>query len=476
MDNNKIVHAFSDDVLSNHDGLALARLIASKALQPAEVIEAAIVRARRVEPELNAIAFNCFSQALEQAEHTARNMAPSVFAGVPTFVKDNTPVAGLPTQYGCDAFRAGPESKTGPYARQYLAQGFTLLGKSALPEFGLNATTEPAHRQVTPNPWNTDYSAGASSGGAAALVAAGVVPIAHANDGGGSIRIPAACCGLIGLKPSRGRHLNSDHARFLPINIVSEGVVSRSVRDTAYFHAGAETYYRNKKLPPIGLVERPNKKRLRIAVVTQSISGTQIDSHTLKAVEKTANELSDLGHYVEFAALPVKSTFAEDFGLYWAMLAYTLQLSGRATINRNFDARRLDGLTMGLGHYFKRHVHLMPGAFKRLKQGGRQYLAMFERYDVLLMPVLSHTTPELGYINPQTPFDVLKDRLSAYVGFTPLANVSGGPAISLPACLTEHHLPVSIQLAANVGRERTLLELAYELEQARFWTEKPLWQ
>jgi amidase len=262
----KIVHAFRDDVLADHDGVALAELIARGEISAAEVVEAAIARAERVAPPLNAIAAERFAQARSEAER----LPGGRFAGVPTFIKDNTNFTGLTTNHGSAAVRSQPAAKMGVYAEQYMAQGFICLGKSSLPEFGLSATTEFADGGATHNPWHTDYSCGASSGGSAAMVAAGVVPIAHANDGGGSIRIPAACCGLIGLKPSRGRHVTPEAAQSLPINIISEGVVTRSVRDTATFHAEAEKYYRNPKLPPLGLVEGPGARRLRIGVVVDS--------------------------------------------------------------------------------------------------------------------------------------------------------------------------------------------------------------
>lgn len=181
-----------------------------------------------------------------------------------------------------------------------LSQGYICLGKSTLPEFGFNASTEPAQGDPTRNPWNLDYSCGASSGGAAALVAAGVVPIAHANDGGGSIRIPAACCGLVGLKPTRGRVVDNDAARDLPVNIISDGVVTRSVRDTAGFLAYAESWFKNRKLPAIGHVQGPpSGRQLRIGLVLDSINGhPPTDPETRLTVEQTARYLEKLGGHI----------------------------------------------------------------------------------------------------------------------------------------------------------------------------------
>jgi len=461
----KPVHAFGSDALADHDAVELARLIRTKELSPREITEAAIARAGKVEPLINAIEFACFERALNEAQQPKTGF----FAGVPTFIKDNVPVAGLPTRHGTAAIRSTPSRRSGAYARQYLAQGFITLGKSKLPEFGFNATTEPVHGAPARNPWNLDFSTGASSGGSAALVAAGVVPIAHANDGGGSIRIPAACCGLVGLKPSRGRHVDSEQSRSLPVGIVSEGVVTRSVRDTAYFHAEAEQYYRNPSLPAIGWVEGPSRRRLRIGLVVDSITGYATDPATREVVERTAALLESLGHRVEPVTLPVEQSFVEDFTLYWAMLAYLTRKAGRLVMDRSFDARQLDGLSLGLSDLFRRNFYKAPLFIRRLRRFEALNAQFFTQYDLVLSPVLAHTTPRLGYLAPTVPFDELLDRLLRYVSFTPMANVSGAPALSMPMGRTADNLPVAVQLSAAHGHERTLLEVAYELEQARSW-------
>lgn len=465
MSRNNLIHSFCDDALADYDGVELARLLKSKALSPKEVIEASIARAQHVDPFINSIETNCFEKALAKSY----TLGAGFFAGVPTFIKDNTPVQGLPTQHGSDTIRSKPEKKHGLYAEQYLDQGFTVLGKSTLPEFGFNATTEPSHKAPSLNPWNTDYSTGASSGGSAALVAAGVVPIAHANDGGGSIRIPAACCGLIGLKPTRGRHIESTQAKSLPIKIVSEGILSRSVRDTAHFHAEAEKYYRNTKLPLIGLVEGPNKKRLRIGMIVDSVTGYATDQKTRQTVEETAILLESMGHHVEEMPMLVKPSFSEDFTLYWSMLAFMTKKTGKLTMDLSFDSSKLDGLSIGLGKLFKKNFYKAPQFLYRLQQSYNDYAETFKHYDIILTPVLAHTTPKLGHISPTVPFDELLDRLMRYASFTPWANAAGGPAISLPMSETENNLPVSIHLMAGHGQERTLLELAFEIEQAQPW-------
>jgi amidase len=455
------VHAFRDDALGDHDAVALADLIRRGDLDIRAVTEAAVARAGTV-AELNAVVVDRYDKPYSGADPDAP------LRGVPTFVKDNTDITGLPTNHGTSAYRAKPATADGPYARQLLATGLAVLGKTTLPEYGFNASTEFADRPPTRNPWHTEYSVGASSGGAAALVASGVVPIAHANDGGGSIRIPAACAGLVGLKPSRGRHANGPEARLMPINLISEGVLTRTVRDTAAYLTAVERHWHNPELPVIGTVERPIARRLRIGVLAGAIAGRTVDPETRATVEATAESLAGAGHFVEPAALPLTEDFARAFVRYWSMLGFVAASTGKLA-DRSYDWRKLDGFTLGLRRRFLREAWQLPKAIYDLRAGARAYTGMFGRYDLVLSPVLGHTTPRLGHLSPTVPFDELLDRLLDYVSFTPANNVAGTPAISLPMGSTDAGLPIGIQLAAGRGEERTLLEIALQLEQLRPW-------
>jgi amidase len=461
------VHAFSDDALGNDDATALARRIRDGEVSVPEVTRAAIERARKVTPIINGIVTNAWERAQQQADQlnaAGQKASAGFFSGVPTFIKDNTDIAGLPTLHGSRAVPPNIAHRTSPITSQLLAQGYLCLGKSALPEFGFNASTEPAHAQPTCNPWNPAFSAGASSGGAAALVAAGVVPVAHANDGGGSIRIPAACCGLVGLKPSRGRLIDNDAAKSLPINIVADGIVSRTVRDTAHFMEQAEHYFHRRGLPPIGQVSGPADKPLKIGLVLDSITGHKTDEQTRQTVETTARILEKMGHIIEPVAVPVNSSFPEDFTLYWALLAFGMKMNGKKMTQPGFDKRQVDGLTNGLAGLFKKQFYRLPSVLWRLKRSSRDYAKAMQGYDAVLTPVLGHTTPRLGHLSPTVPFDTLLERLTRYASFTPLANTTGAPAISLPMSHTADNLPVSVQLMSNYGDERTLLQLAFALE------------
>lgn len=455
------IHAFKNDAMGDHDATGLADLIRRGEVTISEVTAAAIERARQVEPFIQGIVYESFEQTTQDPSQPSAGF----FHGVPTFIKDNMDVAGMPTRHGSAAIPTHIAAKTSAFAEQMLAQGYICLGKSALPEFGFNASTEHASGPPSRNPWNLAFSTGASSGGSAALVAAGVVPIAHANDGGGSIRIPAACCGLIGLKPSRGRLIDNDAAKSLPINIVSDGVVTRSVRDTARFYAEAEKHYYNRKLPPMGMVEGPSRRSMTIGLVLDSINGHATDQNTRETVEHTARLLESMGHRIVPMDVPIASSFPDDFAHYWGMLAFGVKANGRKLMHPEFDKSRVDSLTNGLDRMFRRQFYKLPATLWRLRRSYHDYAKAVAGFDAILTPVLGHTTPEIGYLNPEQDFDTLFERLTRYVSFTPLANATGAPAISVPMGQTENNLPIAVHLMGRHGGEQTLLELAYSLEE-----------
>ncbi|MEV6205622.1 amidase [Kitasatospora sp. NPDC051914] len=457
------VHAFGDDALGEHDAVALAQLVRERRVSPGELAEAAAARARRIDEALDPVAFAAY-----QAPHRAAADPDAPLHGVPSYLKDNVDLQGMPTGQGSAAFRARPARRTAGFADQFLGTGLAVLGKSRLPEFGLNASTEYAAAPPVRNPWKTSHSPGASSGGSAALVAAGVVPIAHANDGGGSIRIPAACCGLVGLKPTRGRLVANDQGKRLPIDLVTDGVVTRSVRDTAAFFAAAERHHRNPALPPLGLVEGPGDTPRRIGLVVDSPLAAS-DEDTRRAVEQTAQRLEAMGHRVEPVELPFGEEFSRDFTMYWGYIAFLIAVTGKLMLDRSFRADRLDGLTTGLRRSFRREFRHIPGALRRLRRAEQAYAELFRRHDAVLSPVLAHTAPPLGHLSPNVPFEELMERLRRYVAFTPVNNVTGAPGIALPTGSAANGLPVGIHLSAAHGAERTLLELAFALEADRPW-------
>ncbi|ORW93397.1 amidase [Mycobacterium sp. IEC1808] len=459
------VHAFGDDALGDLDAVGLADALRAGSVGRAEVIEAAIARTEAVDPALNGLAYAAFEQAGAAA---SADPPDGFFSGVPTFIKDNIDIAGQPTMHGTDAWTPWNATSDGEFTKVFLATGVAPVGKTQLSEFGFSASAEHPRLGPVRNPWDTDYSAGASSSGSGAFVAAGVVPIAHANDGGGSIRIPAACNGLVGLKPSRGRLPLDPHLRRMPVGVVANGVVTRSVRDTAAFFREAERAWRNHKLAPVGDVTGPGRQRLRIAVLTRSVqreSSPQVRELTLKS----AALLEELGHRVEHIdEPPVAASFVDDFVLYWGFLALAQVRGGPRMFGKTFDRTRLDSLTLGLERHCTRNLHRLPLAIMRLRRARRRTARFFGTHDAVLTPTLADETPRIGHLAP-TDYHQVIERLIDWVSFTPLQNVTGEPAISLPLAQSADGMPVGMMLSADLGQESLLLELAYELEEARPW-------
>ncbi len=457
------VHAFADDALGDDDAVELVARIRAGTVSRREVVQAAVERSRRLDAALDAVAAERYAAAVAESAGPHEGF----FAGVPTFVKDNSDVAGLPTQQGSRAYAARPAAADGDVARVLGTLGLTVLGKTRLSEYGFSASAEFLHDPPVRNPWHPGHSSGASSAGAGVLVAGGGVPLAHANDGGGSIRIPAAVNGLVGLKASRGR-LPSDRAhRDMPVRIVHDGVLTRSVRDTAAFVREAERAYRDLSLPPVGDVTRPGRKRLRVALVTESLGGRTVDAEVLEVVRDTAALLEGLGHHVEPAPAPAPESFVEDFLDYWAFLALALTASGRRRLGPDFDASRHDGLTAGLAARARGRLWRMPVVIGRLRASQRHSRRFFADHDLVLSPTLAGVTPALGWLDPGQPYETVIERLVEWVAFTPLHNVTGDPAISLPLGASSAGLPIGVMLAGPRGQDRRLLEVALELEQAR---------
>jgi amidase len=458
------VHAYADDALGDLDAVGLAEAIRAGRRSIRDVVDAAIARTERVSPELNAIAAERFVDARREVTSPRGGF----FAGVPTFVKDNSDLAGLATMHGTDAFAPVPAKQDGDFARMFLATGVVPLGKTRLSEYGFSASAEHPRLGPVRSPWSTDHTAGASSSGSAALVAAGVVPLAHANDGGGSIRIPAAVNGLVGLKPTRGRLAQDRVFRRMPIRLVADGVVSRSVRDTAAFLREAEKVYRDLRLSPIGDVRHASRARRRIAVFTDGID-VRATPEVEALTRTTAELLESLGHHVEWVDLPIPASFKEDFLLYWGFLAAAIVRSGRLEHGRSWDASKLDRMTLGLDRHCRRHLHRVPGAMARLRRCTRLSDELHASYDVILTPTLACETPRIGWLDPMQDYETVMGRLLQWVAYTPWHNATGTPAISLPLATTAAGLPHGMMLAANHGQEAMLLELAYELEEARPW-------
>lgn len=453
------------DDLASLDAVETAARISAGEISAAEAVEAAIARAQALEPVINGIAFKRFDRAREAAA-TARGP----WAGVPTFIKDLDDVAGEPSGFGSRAFPGYKGKKQTPLIDAYLGLGVVSLGKSTTPEFGLTATTEPLSTGATKNPWNTDYSTGGSSGGAAALVAAGVVPVAHASDGGGSIRIPAACCGNVGLKVSKRRYPDARDDPVGPIGLSVHGLQSRTVRDTAAVIAAMETPAGVSGLHPVGLVAGPSSRRLRIAMFAAGGTGRPVDPEVVAATEAAARLCEDLGHSVSPVRLPFSQDVEDAFLLYWAATAHAIVATWESMTNLKRNGLAFEPLTLGLVRHFEARRDRLPEAIARLQAARPQFDAMFEAADVLLSPVLAAPPVKLGWLDVRLDFEDGLERLLNYAQFTGLYNMVGAPAISLPLAMSASGLPIGVMFGAKVGDEKTLLELSYELEQAAPWS------
>ncbi|MDQ8758153.1 amidase [Sphingosinicella sp. LHD-64] len=452
------------------DAVALAARIRRGEISASEAVEAAIARIERADPLLNFMV----TKAYERARARARaGGLTGPFAGVPYLVKDLTDVAGLPTRSGSRSTAdLPPAASQSPYVTALEEAGLVILGKSATPEYGASSATEPLAFGPTRNPWNRDRSPGGSSGGSAAAVAAGVLPFAHANDGGGSIRIPAANCGLVGLKPSRGRTISSGRSP-ARLALASDHCVSRSVRDSATLLAVTEDRSAEAAFPPIGLIEAPGRRRLRIGMVAVSQTDRPPATDVRDGLEAAAHLLAGLGHHVEPAAWPFPVPgFNDDFRTYWITATARIvrayeERTGKVATAEAFEPAFLD---------MARSADTVPDAFEanlaRLQAAARAYVQWFERYDVILSPVLNRPPAPVGYLDGRLSWAEMKDRMWDYVGYTPIQNVAGAPAISLPLHWSRDGLPIGLHFAAEPGGEKALLELAFELEQARPWHDR----
>lgn len=467
------LHAFGDDALGYDDATGLAARVRDREVSATELLEATIERCAAVDPVLGAMVHTDVDRARHRAAWTDESHLSAPLSGVPSAFKDAVRVEGLPMTLGSSAVPATPALGDGPYAPLFRATGLNPVGTTAMPPFGWTAATERQGGLVTRNPWDTGRTSGGSSGGSSALVAAGALPIAHANDGGGSIRIPAAVTGLVGFKPSRGRHPDEEFSAGMPIPIISQSVVSRSVRDTVTFLTAFEAGHRPTGVPAIGPVAQAPSRRLRIGLVEHSPAGGPTDPATLAVLHQTATRLAALGHDIVPTPAPVPASFREDFIAYWGLLALSTAAGGRCMFDPEFDTGRLDPFTLGLARMARRGLATLPAHLFRLCRARRRFDASFGDLDVYLNPVVGHETPEVGYLDADLPFETHLERVSEWVTFTPLQNIAGSPAVSLPTGHAPDGMPIGVHLSAPVGRDRMLLELATEYEAAypfsRIW-------
>jgi amidase len=465
----------------------LARLVRARELSARELVAASLQAIDARDRDIHAFTFVAGDAALAEADRIDRTLSAAdaelrPFAGVPIAIKDNRAVAGMPLTMGSDLFGAVvPDADAAVVARLRDA-GFVIVGKTSLPEFGILPTTEPRRFGPTANPWDLGRTPGGSSGGSAAAVAAGMVPIAHGNDGGGSIRCPAACCGLVGVKPSRGRVSVGPEAghSFL----ATDGVLTRDVRDSAAvldviagYEPGDATWAPPPAAPFAGALAPDRAARpLRIAVVLEpALAAPVIDPMCLEAVHDAARELAALGHEVVEASAPwaggdLLDTFTAAFGPLSALgVAAGSRLAGRPP--RPEDVEPLSWAMYELA--IRQSTLDLLAAQNELERVARRVVAVTLGYDAVLMPALARRPLPTGEVHGRGPDPLDHFRRSAH--FTPyssIVNVTGQPAIAVPWAHGDDGLPLGVQLVGPPAGEDVIIGLAGQLERVRPWAQR----
>lgn len=459
------------------DGIALADQIARRDRTPAEVLDEAIGRAEKVNPTLNALSEALFDQARAAAAQIVPGAAP--LAGVPTLVKDLfAPLAGARMTNGSLTCREAVAPHDAEVVARLKRAGTVIFGTTTSPEFGSSYTTESRLFGATRNPWNPERSAGGSSGGAAAMVAARVVPFAHGNDGGGSLRVPASACGVFGLKPTRGRVPMGPDVGEGWAGMGTNHVISVSVRDSALAldmlagaDAGAPYAAPHDEARFLSaLAERP--QGLRIGLVT-ALAPWDSDPLCIAAARDAAALCEDLGHPVEETALPVDAPALLDsiFTIIGAQTRHLVDTIARQSGHR-VDETQLDPVQV-LILRDKGGVSgaEYAGAVDAIHALGRRMAALFQDYDLLLMPTTAKPAPPIGALRVETGASLAQyiELSHSYSPFTAIFNASGQPAMSVPLFWTPDGLPIGAHFAAPFGAERRLFALAAQLEEARPW-------
>lgn len=472
------------DDYSEYDGLGLAELVASKAVQPIELVDAAIARIERHNPALNAVVWTMFDRARAMARAPLQQ---GRFAGVPFLLKDSLgDLEGAPTRHGSALIPATPQTHNSTLTDRYLAAGLLPLGKTNVPELTLMPVTESRLYGPARNPWDLSRTPGGSSGGSAAAVAAGIVPMAHANDGGGSIRAPASCCGLVGLKPTRARTSLGPGLGEGWGSLEVEHVVSRSVRDTAAMldaTAGAapgDPYWAPP--PPASFLAELSDapKGLRIAMVRARPDGSAPHPDCLAAVDHAAALCRSLGHHVDLIDPPAWwSASAEPFTVLYATSQVTLIDSVCAATGAVPSPSQLEGYTLAVYEMGKSFTAAQyQASLNAIHQFGRAAAELHQRYDVLLTPTLGSPPLPVGTIDiNSTNLEATIAVMLTFLPFTTMANMTGQPAITLPLFWGEQDLPIGVQFVGRFGDESGLLRLAAQLESEAPWSHRrpPIW-
>ncbi len=466
------------DNYSEYDAIGLAELIATAEVSTREVVDAAIARAEEVNGALNAIVTPMYDQARAVADQNPTGP----LAGVPFLIKDLNMVKDVRCSMGSRLWQDFVPDHDSEIVSRYRQAGLVLMGKTNTPEVGLAATTESIFLGPCRNPWNPERTTGGSSGGAAAAVASGIVPVAHATDGGGSIRIPASCCGLVGLKPTRARTPMGPDAGEGWGTMATGHVVSRTVRDSAIFldvtHGPAQgdpyhpPYFSGSYLDD----HRQQPGMLRVLIDLTPNSDGSVHEECILGINKTVQLLESLGHQVEEIEFELDRELfgSATYVLVASNVANTVYTRCKALGLEAPGPEHLEANTLGsaqLGREFTGQDYAK--AISVIQAVGRQVERQFEKVDLILSPTLLQPPVPLGFMDTDGADQILYgERINQFWGFTHLYNATGNPSISLPLHWSADNLPVGMQFTASFGNELLLLQLANQLEQAQPWCDR----
>ena len=470
---------------SDYDATGLAQLVRRREITPLELVDEAIARIERHNPKLNAVIFKAFDEARATAKG---DLSDGPFKGVPFLIKDiGLPVAGWPMTSGSAYLRNHVSTDDCELARRYRRAGVVLLGKTNTPEFGIPGTTEGRHLGICRNPWNTGHSSGGSSGGAAAAVASGMVPMAHGSDGLGSIRIPSAQCGLVGVKPTQNRNPGGPDDRGRAHGLIVDHVLTHTLRDSAAMLDWTGYPEDDAPYAPVPK-DRPYLEeictapgRLRIAFTTEVPRKTSPHPDVQAVFDETVRLLGSLGHItIERKELGIdwRRLYRAQGAVSGAMFAAGIDELARAT-GREPGENEMEPLAWASYRAGKSLSSSQIGTgLQDLRYMSRQVLALWRDFDVLLSPVTLAPPPKIGYLDPVNvePREFNK-RQSLVFGYTPPFNMTGQPAFSLPLGSSKDGLPIGMMFTGRFGDEATLFRLAGQLERERPWSQRrpPIW-
>jgi amidase len=484
----------------NYDGLGLAELVRKKEVKPNELVEEAISRIEKLNPQLNAVIHKMYELARKAADG---DLPDGPFKGVPFLMKDILMAyAGVPLTSGSRFLKNFVPDHDSELVKRFKAAGIVVVGKTNTPEFGLVPITEPELFGPTNNPWDLTRTPGGSSGGSAAAVAARMVPLAHGSDGGGSIRIPASCCGVFGLKPTRGRNPIGPDFGEAWRGFVCDHVLTRSVRDsaamldaTARSDVGA-LYYAVPPARPFLSEVGTDPGKLRIAFTSEPFLGGIVDKDCVKGLEATARLCQDLGHEVVEAAPQIDGkAFARAFLTIVCVETRATIEESEVLLNRKASFKDFEPSTWALGLLGRQcRAPEFSKSLNLIQLMARQIGEFFERYDVMLTPTLAMSPLVTGALQPKgiqamamkllgrlnagrlintlSGIDVLAEHVFEFTPYTALFNVTGQPAMSVPLYWNDEGLPIGMQFVGRYGDEATLFRLASQLEKAKPWSER----